>query len=188
MSIIEQVRKLSDNQEEAEIYEQVFTLTSWNLTIREVHSALSKAGYDLTVKRVEDISRRLRETVGKPDLQTLSDNELSGYLVKSFVLEKELDGIYLQSKHNWDQQNQGKYYTPDGNRTEPVSAKDLIKQIQAIEQIRRARLAVVAQMRNMEAIPINTGQSLPAADGVPLDAFSRKPEIIEGEIVKITKN
>jgi hypothetical protein len=72
-------------------------------------------------------------------------------------------------------QNEGQYYDENGKRIEPVSVKDLTKQLQILEQIRRARLAVITEMSNRLKNNSNAATALPEGEAIKLDEFVRKP-------------
>lgn len=187
MSLLEKVRALASSPEEASFYEQVFTLSSWGFTQREIYNTLAKE-FECSVRQVEEAWRRIREAVGDIQLEQLVDQELASYLSKSIVLEQEMNEIYLRSKNNWQAQSEGRYYDEQGRRTEPVSAKDLVKHLQAIEQLRRARLAVLSEMKARRHAQAPTApQALPQAEAPALEEFSRRPqlEVLDTEFVVV---
>jgi hypothetical protein len=174
MSVLDKVRQLVKSKEEVSFYEQVFTLASWGFTQREIYNTLVKQ-YDCTIKQVEKAYRRIKAAVGDIDLSSLVEHELAGYLAKSVVIEQEMNELYLRAKSNWQMQNEGQYYDENGKRIEPVSVKDLTKQLQILEQIRRARLAVITEMSNRLKNNSNAATALPEGEAIKLDEFVRKP-------------
>jgi hypothetical protein len=185
MSMLDKVRELASSAEEASFYEQVFTLSSWGFTQREIYNTLARQ-YDCTIKQVEEAHRRIRAAVGDIDLTQLVEQELAGYLAKSLVVEQEMNEIYLRAKTNWQLQNEGQYYDANGKRIEPVSVKDLVKQLQTIEQLRRARLAVLTEMRGRLQAPTAAAPALPEGEVIQLEEFTRKPpDVVEAEFSRL---
>lgn len=172
----------STNEERA-LFERVLLLHLWGFSVREIHSTLTKEGYELTHKQAEALVSAIRQTVENLDLGELSADEIKHYVLRTAQMESELNELFLLMKNSFLAQLSGQFYDESGNRLMPVSPKDLVAITQAIEKMARARVSALhelvkakhAQVRN--ALPANTS-------GPSLDEFIRKPEeeIIDVEV------